>query len=300
MTLTSKRIYILPTATGLVYGAMLVTMLLGSMNYNNNLGFFLTFLLASVGIVCIYHAHRTLAGLQLRYLGAEPVFAGDALQVRFVLSNDGEEDRREITLEWLDGGHRTVTVPAHGSQPVALSLPTIRRGPVPLPALHLSTRSPLALTQAWTWVHLDAQPLAYPRPAPRAVAETTREQDPSHTAATPAGDDDFTGLRSYQPGDPARRIAWKSYARREELLVRDFRSSHEDHSIWIDWATLPPAEAETQIAWLTRQVLTAFESDSIWGLKVPGKRVEPGSGRQQLHTCLRCLAMLALPVTSRP
>lgn len=300
MTLTSRRIYILPTPAGLVYAAMLGVTLIGSMNYNNNLGFFLTFLLASAGIVCIYHAHRTLVGLQLRYVGSEPVFAGDDLQVRFVLANRSGEDRQEITLEWPEGAHDTVTIPAHDSQPVSLSLPTIRRGPVPLPALRLSTRTPLGLTQAWTWIHLDAQPLAYPRPAPRAAAATSREQGRGSTAAKEVGDDDFAGLRPYRQGDPARRLAWKSYARREELLVRDFRSAHDQQPIWIDWAALPRADAETQVARLARLVITAFESDAIWGLKVPGRRIEPGSGRQQLHACLGCLATLALPVTRRP
>ena len=36
-------------------------MLLGAMNYNNNLGFALTFLLAGVGIVSMHHCHHNLA-----------------------------------------------------------------------------------------------------------------------------------------------------------------------------------------------------------------------------------------------
>ena len=70
LILASQRIYILPTPSGLVYAVLLATMLAGSMNYNNNLAFALTFLLAGIGIVAIYHTHRTLSGLRVQYLGA--------------------------------------------------------------------------------------------------------------------------------------------------------------------------------------------------------------------------------------
>jgi len=36
------RVYILPTGVGLIYGLMAFAMMLGSMNYNNNLSFVLT------------------------------------------------------------------------------------------------------------------------------------------------------------------------------------------------------------------------------------------------------------------
>ncbi len=48
--LHSKRIYILPTGVGFVFALMTFAMLLGSMNYNNNLSFVLTFILDHSGV----------------------------------------------------------------------------------------------------------------------------------------------------------------------------------------------------------------------------------------------------------
>ena len=48
-TLRPGRVYILPTGVGLVFGLMAFAMLLGSMNYNNNLSFVLTFFLIGIG-----------------------------------------------------------------------------------------------------------------------------------------------------------------------------------------------------------------------------------------------------------
>ena len=53
-TLRPGRVYILPTGVGLVFGIMGFAMLLGSMNYNNNLSFVLTFLLAGLGFVSMH------------------------------------------------------------------------------------------------------------------------------------------------------------------------------------------------------------------------------------------------------
>ena len=66
------RIYILPTPLGIAYAVMLFAMVLGGMNYGNNLGLALAFLLASLGLVVMHHCHGTLAGLVLRCATAEP------------------------------------------------------------------------------------------------------------------------------------------------------------------------------------------------------------------------------------
>jgi uncharacterized protein (DUF58 family) len=295
ITLTSQRIYILPTASGLVYAAMLATMLAGAMNYNNNLAFALTFLLAGLGIVTIYHTHRTLTGLHLNYLGAQAVFAGDPLDVRFGLVNDAAQAREEIFLDWPGSAEVPGGVAALDSRTIALPLATARRGPLALPPLRISTRAPLGLTRAWTWVHLQERPIVYPRPAARAVAGDGLSPARLASGNSRRGEDDFAGLRSYQPGDSPRRIAWKSYARSGELLARAYRGGGHEEPLWIDWAALPPSDTETRVARLARLVIDAFESGRAWGLRGPGIRIEPSGGREQMHRCLRALATVALP-----
>ena len=48
------RVYILPTGVGMIFGLMAFAMLLGSMNYNNNLSFVLTFILVGLGFVSMH------------------------------------------------------------------------------------------------------------------------------------------------------------------------------------------------------------------------------------------------------
>jgi len=64
--LRAGRVYILPTGVGIVFALMAIAMLLGSMNYNNNLSFALTFFLIGLGFVAMHSCQRNLVGLALK------------------------------------------------------------------------------------------------------------------------------------------------------------------------------------------------------------------------------------------
>ncbi|MCC7328975.1 MAG: DUF58 domain-containing protein [Gammaproteobacteria bacterium] len=294
LQLASRRIYILPTLPGLLYAALLATMLAGAMNYNNNLAFALAFLLAGFGIAGTYHCHGILAGLHLHCLGAEPVFAGDTLQVRFSLGDDAGVAREEVFLDWAGGGAVPGGVAAHATRTVRVPLPTQRRGLLALPALRLQTRAPLGLLRAWTWVHMEPRALVYPRPAARAPGTPhLPDAEPGSRLHGP-GDDDFAGLRAYRPGDPPRRIAWRHYARRGEFAVRDYRGGDAGERIWFDWDATA-GDADTRAARLARLVLDAGAGQAAWGLRLPGLSLGPARGHAHLHRCLASLAMAATP-----
>ena len=38
-------------------------------------------------------------------------------------------------------------------------------------------------------------------------------------------EDDFVGLRDASPADPPRRLAWKAYARSDQLMTKEFAGS---------------------------------------------------------------------------
>ena len=95
-TLQSRRIYILPTSVGLVFGLMTFTMLLGSMNYNNNLSFVLTFLLVGVGFVSMHQCQRNLVGLEISFAGVDPVFAEQTAEFKIAITNHSKNRRPHL------------------------------------------------------------------------------------------------------------------------------------------------------------------------------------------------------------
>lgn len=72
--LRHRYLYILPTRHGLVFFAILMAILVGSINHNNNLGFILAFLLGGISFISIFHTFRNLSGLTLLSARATPVF----------------------------------------------------------------------------------------------------------------------------------------------------------------------------------------------------------------------------------
>src|SRR6266850_3276273 len=107
-----RRVYILPTGFGLLYGFILFGMLLAGLNYNNNLALALAFTLGSLAVVAMHFCHRNLAGIELCAVEAEPVFAGEAGVLRVELVNTSRLERLDIELRADDAAAIVVSLAA--------------------------------------------------------------------------------------------------------------------------------------------------------------------------------------------
>src|SRR5205807_1310808 len=63
VALERRRLYILPTGTGMAFAALLFLMLIAGLNYGNSLALFLTFLLGAFALVAMQQCHRNLLGI---------------------------------------------------------------------------------------------------------------------------------------------------------------------------------------------------------------------------------------------
>jgi len=290
-TLERRRIYILPTRYGAIFSLVLFAMLLGSINYAANLAYAMTFLLAGLVLVILNHCHNNLLRLRLRFAGAEPVFAGDTALFRIAVSNDSNVTRHEIEVAMPRSSNLPVTLQAHCSDFVRLRVPTRNRGWVHLDRFNVATHYPTALFRAWTWVHMDARCLVYPQPSSRNVPLPGSAGGRQRRGMLERDDADFHGLREAQRSDSPNRIAWKAYARNDELLVKQFRGS-EGAPCMLEWDKTPGADAESRISQLTRWCLDAHAQARSFGLRVPGCEIALGRGERHLHACLKALALL--------
>jgi uncharacterized protein (DUF58 family) len=291
VVIVTRRIYALPTAAGALFGLSALTMLLGAMNYNNNLGFALAFLLAALGVVSIHHCHRNLLGMGVRVEGHGRAFLGEALPVHLVLDSPGGPAREALELRWEDEASRAATVPAGGSLRISLPLRATRRGRLALPVLQVTTRYPLGLLRAWTWIWMDADAVVYPRPEPPG-RHAEPQADPARSGRDATrGEEDFSALRPAHTGDPPGRIAWKTYARTGQLLVQDFRGGGAPATAWLDWNDHPGLATESRLSRLARRALDAHATGALWGLRLPATRLGPAAGDEHLHRCLTALAL---------
>jgi len=296
VVLVHRRVYILPTRLGWLFAATLTILLIGSINYALALGFGLTFLLAGMGIAGMVQTARNLARLAVTPGRAEPVFAGDTAQFRLYLDGRAGFDRPAILVRHLGSGAQLVLdIPAGGVGEVVLQAPAPHRGWLALGRVMLETRFPLGLFRAWSYVEPEARCLVYPRPERSPLPAASGEAARGAMRSPTPGNEDFAGLRGYQPSDSPRHVAWKAVARSGDMLTKQF-AGESGAELWLDWQLLPAALAvETRLSRMTGWVLDAERSGALYGLRLPGAEFPPSRGEAHRTACLQALALFRLP-----
>ena len=297
--LTRQRVYILPTRQGLIFSVLLITMLLGAVNYNNSMAYLLTFLLGSLMLVGILHTYRNLAGLVISGESARSVFAGDVAYFAIIMDNHTGPKRTGVDLVLHPHGKspdastaQTVTtdILQNKRQQVLLPVLTQNRGLLQLERVRISTRFPLGLFQAWSYLHLDCHCLVYPRPAGNLPLPTPASAEQQGQAGIKTGADDFIGFRHYHPGDSTRNIAWKALAREQPLLVKRF-SGDSGHNLNLAWTAVEQIrDTEDRLSQLCAWVIEAEYLCVDYGLEIPAVLIKPGAGDQHKYRCLEALA----------
>lgn len=289
--LSQRRVYILPTRAGLLFGVTLVLMLIGSINYNLSLGFGLTFLLTGTGVVSMLHTWRNLAHVQLRPGKSQPVFVGDRARFTVVVNNPGRVERWSLALQFAGSEPNHFDIAQAGETSVQVRLPAIRRGVFRPGRFRVFTVFPLGLFYSWANVELDLACLVYPAPEPGLVTLPEPQAASGEGAALGSGEDDFAGLRGYHPGDSPRRIAWKAAAHSDIFLTKLFSGS-AGAELWLDYAATPDRiSVELRISRLTRWVIDADHAGFRYALRIPGRVIELGAGEGQRAQCLEALAL---------
>ena len=288
--LESRRIYILPTGVGLVYALMSFAMLLGSMNYNNNLSFVLTFLLTGLGFVSMHQCQRNLVGLELSFAGTDPVFAGQSAEFKIAVSNHSKNSRRHIQVYAGNIASEIDDLGPGESRLFRLEIPTTARGYVMLPRFGVRTLFPFELFRAWAWLHMDLQGLVYPQPAALAPSPPPSRSSHGHRQHDARGEEDFAGLRRFQVGDSPRHVAWKAYARSGDLLSKQFAGA-DTSSQWFDFEQIEVRDTEERLSILTRWIIDADRTHADYGLRLGGSEFSPANGEAHRHRCLAALAL---------
>ena len=293
LQLTQRNIYILPTRAGLMLGATVLLLLLASINYQLNLGYLLTFLLAGCALVGMHVGHATLRGLQLHLLPPEPQFLGSGSTLTLELASTRKTARHAIAASLVDTARQQafVDVPAGGRSQVHVAFAPARRGLHAIPTLMLETRFPMGAFRVWTLWRPAAQVLVYPQPEahpPPLPAGEPRAGGAMARQAASTGE--FDGVRAYRRGDPLKLVVWKKAAKAGELVSRDSQQAQR-HELWLDPALAQLPDGEQRLARLCAWVLQADRLELEYGLRVPGVELPPASGEAHKRRCLEALAL---------
>jgi uncharacterized protein (DUF58 family) len=150
LLLHARRVYIVPSAAGWLFAALVGVMLLASINYQLSLGHLLTFWLISAGLVSMFTTQAQLPGLQLRLNQSPAGFAGQAQALDLTAHEQWKRPHRSVRLQIGPSG-RWLDLQPQESRPLLIDLPPHPRGVHPLPALLIECRYPYGLFRAWSW-----------------------------------------------------------------------------------------------------------------------------------------------------
>ena len=164
VTLDQKRIFIFPSRVGFFFGFCLLIMLMAAINYQNNMSYALTFLLATLFIIATLHTFANLSGLTIRALRAQSTFPGQQSKFDVLIERGKQRDHFALYMKWPESTDALVSLVDEDRVRVQLHTAVGKRGWYSPGRLLLESTYPLGLLRCWTWIDLDLYALVFPQP----------------------------------------------------------------------------------------------------------------------------------------
>lgn len=293
VTLDRRRIFIFPSRVGFFFFASLLIMLIAAINYENNMSYALTFLLATLFVVAVLHTYANLSGLTVQGVEGGHGFPGDVLSFPVQLGSGGLS-RYALMVRWWDqslgDAEIRLDVPVRSTGEARLFVRARQRGPFRPGRLLIESRYPLGLLRCWTWTDLGLGGLVYPSPQRHPDASGNADRGLQGRLLSRPGEDEFYGLREYRKGDRPRQVYWKGLARGQSLQSKQY-SAYVSDDDWLDWESYPGVPTEQRLSYLCYQCLQLHGLRQQYGLKLPGCQLNPSSGAVHRDRVLTALAL---------
>jgi len=240
-----------------------------------------------------------------RRLSASRVEAGKPIQVDLHVANSGRHKSPLLRLHDSISDTRGVRlslapIAVEDATVASYRLPTTRRGLIRIGPIEMVDTDPAGLARRSHTFATTATLLVHPPIEAVPEVRILNGHDPmmgdQQRQALGISDEEFDGLREYQPGDDLRKVHWPSSARHDELLVRQFQPPrHGRLTIVID--TRPPGDLDSVLdittsiaASISNSVLNA--GDSVRIQTTEGRSTGVITGRARLLEALEFLARL--------
>ncbi|WOJ95695.1 DUF58 domain-containing protein [Congregibacter brevis] len=313
VTLSQRQIFIFPSRTGFFFALCLLVMLIAAINYQNNMSYALTFLLANLFVVAVLHTYANLSGLTITAVSADHAFAGQRSGFHLRFSSTNKRGHNALLVGWPEAKEarrrrrlftgllsspamiavEEIDIAPAATLDLVLHIPVGTRGWYRPDRLRIESTYPLGLLRCWTWIDLDFRALVYPTPLVAAEPKGAAGDALDGRWLAGTGDDEFYGIRDYRAGDNLRRVYWKGLARGQALQTKDYASAIAD-ARWLDWEQFSGLDQERRLSALCHWVLDYHRREFEFGLRVPGLELAPASGDRQRDAALRALALFGV------
>lgn len=282
------RVYILPTGYGGYFIVIIFILFIISLSYGHSLAFASTFLFVALVMTSTIHTHFNLKDVGLKKVWIKEFVSADAsFSIEAELQNPTTKKKFDLQIKkGRKESEKKISLGPGESGDMTLILPGLPRGRYRIESLTLGTTFPFGLFSSWSYANADLDFIVHPKKAAVAWKDLFESgdsfEDSGHSAS---GDQDFEGHSYYQEGEPLNRIDWRVYARRNQLLKKNFISP-VDKEIMITQAMISHLDLEKGLEYMCGLLYLACEKGWRFGIDWEGDRIAPQTGRKQLKVCL--------------
>ena len=229
----------------LAYIVIMVILACGSMLGHSNTLMLVFSLMAGPFILNGWVVYAMLQRVSVERKAPASVGAGETFSVQVTLTNNRKflscrlmrvEDTISNQHEELQGRVLFFRVPVQGSRTSSYRARLLQRGVYALGPTLVSSRFPFGLGERGRYFETPDEVLVHPQVGElspswwrRVIGDDRMAMDSRSRSGV--FDDEFSQVREYRAGDPIRAIHWRTSARTNELMVREFDESREHDAV---------------------------------------------------------------------
>lgn len=287
------------TREGKWYIGVLLLIGVAAVNTGNNLLYLVVATLLSLIIISGVMSEATLKGIRVQRRLPPFLFKGTPSRALLKINNQKKLfPSYSFTVAEIDGTSASAYVLKLGpgastDEPIEYSFN--RRGVHKLPGIRVSTRFPFGLFTKGKEELAEDEALILPSINRRQLPLSGRQPESTgaRTLSGKGGGDGLYGLREYTLADDARHIHWKSAARAESLLTKEFeREANEAVMVVFENRGQDGEPFESLVDEAAGTIYGLIEKGFLVGLRTIETEIPPAPGRAQLFTLLRELAFI--------
>lgn len=299
LTIHHERIYILPSSRGMAFICVIAIMLMASINYGLNLGYALCFILIGLFCSCLLATYKNLVQIKFLSIRSKDTFAGSDLVYQIRLTEAAKRHRSSIKLQTSDSINVT-DISTSGLTQTELRIANPQRGIHSLGRVTLSSDFPLGLWRGWGYLHTPIHAYVYPQPEKPVVDFVGYNAISGGPLSKRSGEQEYTGLKTYENSDSPSRVAWKRVASGAGWYSKQFEAEAEQREVAIRWADTPShLNTEQRLARMCSWVVRAKNENIAYSFELPGtKPLALACGIEHFETCLRALAAFDVTTSS--
>lgn len=274
ITTNARRAVALPTASGVLFFALVALLLLGAINFQSNLGFLMAFSFLILGFIAMLMVGQNFHGVEISSHGDLVVQEGVIAQLDLKLRSD----LTKHDLQIASNQHPIVTNAEPDGCHVKLLIESLHRGVYEKPLIEIGSQFPIG----WIILRCRWRPrghiFVYPNPCDPATQQKSKGSNQFNEIA----------VRPYRTGDRMASVSWKKTKTLTSPVVVD--SFGNSKSQIISFRNYPNSNYGECLSFLTWEVLRAHQKGLKWSLELPLHRLSARSGSKHLEACLKELA----------